>query len=162
VGGWISTSQPDATLNVPCNLQCFSTVAISGDTIVAGGEFNFAYEGTLYIYVKPAGGWSGTLDPTATLIASNGRPGDSLGWSEAISGGTVVAGAVGANQASGALYVFVKPATGWTDAIETAELTAPNTYNLGLVSPPLSTALWQIVFHLPQILALDRVEEKRT
>ena len=42
-----------------------------------------------------------------------------------------MAGVVGANQASGALYVFVKPATGWTDAIETAELTAPNTYNLG-------------------------------
>src|SRR5206468_3800090 len=65
---------------------------------------------------------------TAELTASDGATGDELGLSVAIDGDTIVAGApyhqVGSNSQQGAAYVFTKPAGGWTDATQTAELTA--------------------------------------
>ncbi|HTA22162.1 MAG TPA: hypothetical protein VK763_01415 [Terriglobales bacterium] len=63
-----------------------------------------------------------------TLTASNGAIGDVFGLSVAIDGNTVVVGApsttVNGNQFQGAAYVFVKPASGWTNMTQTAELTA--------------------------------------
>jgi hypothetical protein len=60
----------------------------------------------------------------AELTASDGETEDSLGYSVAISGNTIVAGAPqGEPQGrSGKAYVFVEPATGWADATQTAEL----------------------------------------
>ncbi len=71
------------------------------------------------------------LDQTAKLTASDGAAFDQLGSAVAISGDTMVVGApdatVGANARQGAAYVFVKPADGtWTDAVQTAKLTAPD------------------------------------
>jgi len=64
----------------------------------------------------------------ATLIASDGRKSNELGYSVAISGNTIVVGApyatVGSKYAQGAAYVFVKPASGWANMTETARLTA--------------------------------------
>jgi uncharacterized repeat protein (TIGR01451 family) len=79
--------------------------------------------------VKPAGGWASATE-TAKLTASDGAVGDVLGWSVAVSGGTIVAGAPRATVAGtyrqGAAYVFVEPAGGWKNATETAKLTAPD------------------------------------
>jgi FG-GAP repeat len=62
------------------------------------------------------------------LSAANGGEGDQLGFGVAISGNTIVAGSayhqVGANAGQGTLYVSEEPATGWTNATQTAELTA--------------------------------------
>jgi hypothetical protein len=102
------------------------SVAISGDTVVAGAP-NVANQGASYVFVKPAGGWE-DMTQTAKLIASDGAARDSLGASIAISGNTVVAGApykdIGTNANQGASYVFVKPASGWADMTQTARLTA--------------------------------------
>jgi hypothetical protein len=74
-----------------------------------------------------------TVDPViqqARLTASGGAASDLLGMATAISadGSTIVAGAPGAtingHGAQGAVYVFVKPATGWQNATQTAKLTA--------------------------------------
>src|SRR5579884_2381082 len=73
-----------------------------------------------------------TVDPTlsqaAELTASDGAAGDLMGESVAVSGSTIVVGApdhqVGANPQQGAVYVFTKPASGWANATQTAELTA--------------------------------------
>jgi hypothetical protein len=70
-----------------------------------------------------------TIQQTAELTASNGATGDELGTSVAISGSTVVAGAplrtVGSNVDQGVVYVFTEAAFGgWTNATQTAELTA--------------------------------------
>jgi hypothetical protein len=63
-----------------------------------------------------------------TLKASDGVNGDTFGLSVAIDGNTVVVGApyatVNGNQNQGAAYVFVKPASGWANMQQTAELTA--------------------------------------
>lgn len=131
-GGWKSTSTPKATLTVPLTMGVVSTsMAISGNTVAVGAPENFNGEGTIFVFVKPSAGWSGNLNPTATLIASNGRFADGLGWSVATNGNTIVAGAIGVNLDSGAAYVFVEPAGGWISATETAELTATNALDFG-------------------------------
>ena len=101
------------------------TVAISGDTIVAGApDKNLGHpeEGAVYVFVRPPGGWT-SVTTTARLSASDRAEDDHLGFSVAISGNTIAAGAPGSADPSGAAYVFVKPPTGWTDNEDTAKLT---------------------------------------
>ena len=105
------------------------SVAISGDTVVAGAPSDPPTDqgqGAAYVFVKPTTGWTNATE-TAKLTASDGAAGDFFGGSVGVDGDTVVAGAgnatVGANSKQGAVYVFVKPTTGWTNATETAKLT---------------------------------------
>jgi FG-GAP repeat len=102
-----------------------SAVAVSGDTIVVGAPWHNGL-GAVYVFVKH--GFLGWLSAkqTAELTASDGVGDDELGYSVAIDGDTVVAGAPGGpGEASrGRVYVWVKPASGWMNATETAELTA--------------------------------------
>jgi hypothetical protein len=103
-----------------------ASVAISGNTIVVGSPpyqgCNSCGPGRAYVYVEPAGGWSGQLTETAELTASDGANGAAVGTSVSFSGGTAVAGAPG--ETPGAAYVFVKPANGWVSMTQTAKLTA--------------------------------------
>ncbi len=67
------------------------------------------------------------IDPLiqlSELTASDGQSNDALGWSIALSGNTVVVGAINANnQGPGAVYVFQKPPTGWANMTQVAKLT---------------------------------------
>jgi hypothetical protein len=69
---------------------------------------------------------------TGELTARDGKPNDSLGSSVAVSGSgaTVTGGAIGATVAGrareGALYVFARPAAGWSNLTQAAKLTAPS------------------------------------
>lgn len=107
-----------------------SSVAISGDAIVAGAQQreigSNQDQGVVYVFVKPAPGWTSTTTPTAALTASDGASNDDLGTAVVIHGGTVVAGAILYNSpdGEGAVYVFEKPSSGWADEHETAKLTA--------------------------------------
>jgi len=108
-------------------------IAISGKTIVAGAPgavVGSNQPGAAYVFVEPSGGWA-DMTQTAELTASDGVTYDSLGYGVAISGGTIVAGAPdattnssGNNFGQGAAYSFVEPTGGWTNATETAKLTA--------------------------------------
>jgi hypothetical protein len=130
--GWKSTTTPKATLVTPFYGNfCQFCVSVSGDTVAVGTPGSFSNEGTVYVFVKPSGGWQGSLVPTATLVASDGFFGDQLGISVAVSGDTIVAGANGHNQFRGAIYVFQKPASGWQSMAQTAELTAVDAIDLG-------------------------------
>ena len=110
------------------------SVAISGGTIVAGAPFatsanysNGDGPGTAYVFTEPTGGWRNETE-AARLDASDGVSGDMLGFSVAVSGGTVVAGADdefdSPRQNPGAAYVFVEPQAGWSSETQTAKLTA--------------------------------------
>ena len=99
-----------------------STVAISGDTIVAGTAASGG-SGAAYVFVKPAGGWTSGTE-TAKLTASDAPSWNYFGISVGVSGNTVVAGAWNGGDVSGAVYVFVRPAGGWANSTETAKLTA--------------------------------------
>jgi len=88
------------------------SVAIDGDTIVAGAPFDVGVignEGSLYTFAR-AGAAART--ETAKLTASDGGPIDQLGASVAIDGNTIVAGApgdeVGVNELQGSVYSFTR------------------------------------------------------
>lgn len=116
------------------------SVAISGDTIVAGSPFEDSgasgingnqsdnskgNAGAVYVFVRSGGVWS----QQAYLKASNPGAGDRFGGSVAISGDTVVVGAPsgdsnGSAADSGAAYVFVRSGGVWS---QQAYLKASNT-----------------------------------
>lgn len=103
------------------------SVAIDGDTIVAGAnaEFTGNTNGAAYVFVKPSTGWT-NMTETAKLTASDEEQFDLFGNSVAISGDTIAVGARNhpfSGSKSGAAYVFVRPSTGWTSMTQTAELT---------------------------------------
>jgi len=113
-------------------------VSADGSTVVAGAPYATvrgkagvhdadSNQGAVYVFVKPAGGWSSGTQ-AAKLTASDGAGGDLLGWSVGMStdGSTVVAGAptISFLIGQGAVYVFVKPAGGWSSGTQAAKLTA--------------------------------------
>ena len=131
-GGWESKTQTaELTANDGAENDVLGgSVAISGDTIVAGATSAIDARGAAYVFTMPPGGWESTTQ-TAELIAEDGASDDRLGTSVAIAGNTILAGAlnhrVGSNAQQGALYAFVMPAGGWeTTAFQTAEMTAGN------------------------------------
>ena len=68
--------------------------------------------GRAYVFVKPAGGWSGSLTQNATLNPPDLRGTIEFGNSVAIDGDTIVVGALAATAGAsdrGQAYVFVKP-----------------------------------------------------
>jgi hypothetical protein len=97
-------------------------VTIVGDTIVAGAFGatlgGNALQGEAYVFVKPIGGWK-DMTETAKLTAADGQGQDLFGHSISISGNTVAIGAEQMARGSGKAYVFVMPASGWTDMTQT-------------------------------------------
>src|SRR5262245_13120456 len=73
-----------------------SPLAVSGDTIVVGAPADYSpnfFQGSAYVFVRPASGWGGTVVQQAKLTASDGWREDFFGTSVAVSGDTVVVGA---------------------------------------------------------------------
>jgi hypothetical protein len=99
------------------------SVGISGDTVVAGAPQVSTGNGKGYVFVKPTTGWH-NMTETAELTPSNGGFELNFGWAAAIDGNTAVF-SQSADYVSNALYVFVRPQSGWRDMNQTAELTAP-------------------------------------
>jgi hypothetical protein len=89
------------------------SIAISADgsTLAAGAPIadvgGNSGQGAAYAYTRPQSGWT-TATETAKLTASDGQPGDALGWSVAISlvGSTVVTGMPLAGSDAGQADVF--------------------------------------------------------
>jgi hypothetical protein len=124
--------RPSAELTAPDSapLDAFgSALAVSGNTLVVGAPNHPGTggggEGAVYVYRKPAAGWSHLTLPVAQLTPSDGTEGEHFGQSVAISGDTVVVGAPDAGPTStGAAYVFVRPRGGWAQVgYEDAKLT---------------------------------------
>ncbi len=99
-----------------------NSLAISGDTIVAGAwqypNGDGTKQGAVYVFEKPAGGWTDTSTYTARL--TDPAKGDTayVGYEVAIDGDTIVAGG------DGFADVFVKPTGGWSStSTPTATLT---------------------------------------
>ena len=137
--------------NTGANDQFGWSVAISGDTVVVGAwaedsnatgvngnqaDNSAGDAGAAYVFVRDA---MGTWSQQAYLKPSNTNAGDAFGWAVAISGDTIVVSAigedssatgVGGNEAdntvplSGAVYVFVRNGTTWS---QQAYLKASNT-----------------------------------
>jgi hypothetical protein len=110
-----------------------STIAISGDgnTVAVGigsnGENH--QKGAVYVYTKPSSGWT-NMTQVAKLTSSELDDQDYFGRTVAISGdgNTIVAGNSAGDYRRGVAYVFVKPAGGWTNMTETAQLLGSDAY----------------------------------
>jgi hypothetical protein len=105
------------------------SVSISGNTIAVGAFFasdssGNSFAGKAYAFVRPASGWSGNLNETAKLTASDSQLLNYMGASIATNGNTIVAGSYGHNNFQGTAYVFAEPAGGWSSMTQTGELTA--------------------------------------
>ncbi|HXQ01195.1 MAG TPA: hypothetical protein VN845_14170, partial [Solirubrobacteraceae bacterium] len=134
-GGWVNATQTaELTASDPnADEDLGWSVGVSGNTVVVGAPNREVGsnpgQGTAYVYVMPTTGPWVNATPTAELTASDGQAGDELGWSVAISGNTIVAGArarqIGEHDGQGAAYVWTEPSGGWmTTSADTAELTA--------------------------------------
>jgi hypothetical protein len=155
-GGWAGS--PTAPLHESAKLTASDgneddalgySAGISGTTVVAGAyqtTVTHPGQGAAYVFVQPTGGWAGQQNESAKLTASDGAGNDKLGYSVAVWGNVVVAGAInakiGANFSQGAAYVFIQPAAGWTGTaaapqIQTAKLTAGD----GATSDMLGTSV---------------------
>jgi hypothetical protein len=152
VGGW-SNATESATL-VPTDSPCCQgnmgwSLAIDGNTIALGNpQYNTPANGSgtttgrVDVYVKPGGGWAGTVNQTARIFPSDAASGDEFGEAVAVEGDTIVAGAPDADisgQADqGAAYVFQKPGGGWVDGTtQVAKLRASN----GVTNDQLGSAV---------------------
>ena len=124
-GAWVdATETAKLTSSIRDNGDFFGvSVAVDGDTVVAGADEDDNGEGSAYVFTKPGGGWA-TATETAKLTASDRAADDRFGESVAVEGDTVVVGANGDDSSKGSAYVFKEPSGGWTDVTETAKLTA--------------------------------------
>jgi hypothetical protein len=133
-GGWSGTHIQTAELlasDPSGSDELGYSVGVSGNTVVAGA-FNHKVgqesgQGAAYVFAMPGGGWK-DMTQTAELTSSEPIEGNALGFSVAISGSTVVAGApshqVGQDSDQGIVYVFTEPSGGWVNAAQTETLTA--------------------------------------
>jgi hypothetical protein len=139
--GW-TTATETAQLTADGGINHFgASVAISGDTVVVGAAYQsfsipYGVPGAVYVFVKPSAGWTSTTEATAKLMASDQvtsmqslymKRGLGFGESVAISGDTIAVGMAQSWNGSvpGAVYMFVKPDSGWATMIETAKITLP-------------------------------------
>ncbi|HEX8815365.1 MAG TPA: hypothetical protein VF753_07685 [Terriglobales bacterium] len=111
------------TLSDP-NAQVLS-IAIQNKYIIAGAVNPITgSNGSAYVFCKPSAGWSNEQE-TAVLNPSDPQQGSYFGISVAVWGSTVVVGSPGYGlNNTGKAYVYIEPASGWTDATENAQLTA--------------------------------------
>jgi hypothetical protein len=120
--GWAGTEQPTAILGTPNGAERFgSSIAINGNTVVVGDPEYADFVGATFVYILRS--VPHTIPISAVLIASDSSV--QLGFSVAMSNNAIAVGAYGTNSFAGAVYVFVKPAGGWTNMTQTAELSLP-------------------------------------
>jgi hypothetical protein len=109
-GGW--STGPTLTASDGVNHDHFGlSVGLSGGAIAVGAEFKSiggaGQQGAVYLFASAGGSWT----EQARLDALDGGGGDALGFSVAISGRTIVAGApyqpVAGQNSQGGAYAFV-------------------------------------------------------
>ena len=136
--GW-TTQTESALLEADYGINSFlhngdefgRSVAVSGDTIVVGApevNLNGSNSGLVYIFEKPVGGWTGTLNDDANIYPKVPNASDvyvHFGFSVDIDDEIIAAGAYGDTLNNGRAYLFEK-GSGWTTGASNraAELSA--------------------------------------
>jgi hypothetical protein len=98
-GTWTQTATLTA-VDATAGDRLGASVAIQGNTIVAGAPGHAGDQGAIYTFART------DRTQTAELTAGDGAPGDALGTSVATDGDTVVAGAPGHDAGRGAVELF--------------------------------------------------------
>jgi hypothetical protein len=128
-----------------------SSVAVSGNSIVAGAPGHNSGGGGVYDFVIPSGGYSpgASATETAQLTTSDGAASDNFGNGVAVAGSTVVGGAPLHDAGAGAAYVYNLLSAGppsvdfGSQALDTfgspQTVTITNDEALPLVNPTIAT-----------------------
>ena len=110
-GSW--TEQQKLVAADPAGGDLFgASVAVSGNTAVIGAYGKSSSQGAIYVFERNGSVWS----QTQKLIADDGTAGDRFGFSVAISGDVIVAGAYQKSGSKGAAYVFTRTSGVWSQA----------------------------------------------
>ncbi len=135
-GGWSGSLSESAVLKPStASLERFGiAVSLSADgaSLTAGADLAGGdARGAAYVFVRPGGGWTGSISENAVLSGSTASSQANLGNSISLApdGSCVAAGApgddVGTSASEGSAYVFVRPEQGWSGSLnETARLIA--------------------------------------
>jgi hypothetical protein len=111
--------------------QYATSVAISGSTIAIGTYAEDGSAGTVHVYTRSGTTW--TLQKS--IKPSDTAPGMQFGFSVALDGDTLLAGAwmatVGANTEQGAAYVFQRTASAWAQQAKLVALDGVNSSSFG-------------------------------
>jgi uncharacterized protein (TIGR03437 family) len=90
------------------------SVALSGDTALVGAPFDNQSRGSAYVFVRNGGTWT----QQTRLSAQDGASFDYFGYAVSLKGDTALVGAIygpgGAGPDQGAVYVFVRGGTTWS------------------------------------------------
>jgi len=109
--GWPKTMTETAKLSLSgakAGSELGWSLVLSGTTLVAGAPFEHMGQGFVYVFSEPSGGWQNSAQ-AEQLAASDDSSNDYFGYSVAIGGGVIAAGAVESLDISpgyGAAYVF--------------------------------------------------------
>ncbi len=88
-----------------------TSVALAGDRALIGTYDSLGHRGAAYVFVKTDSVWV----EEQKLVASDGAELDNFGWSVALADDRAVVGAYGSDAVRGAVYVFVRNGTSWTE-----------------------------------------------
>ncbi len=151
-GGWAGTLNEAAKLGASDGAadDYFGTsVAVSGGTVVVGAHQDDD-SGSAYVFTEPGGGWSGTLDEAAKLLASDGGVADFFGTAVSVSESTVVVGAP-IDDLVGSAYLFIEPAGGWAGIVnETNKCLASDGAELDLFGGSVAVSGSSVVVGAPR------------
>lgn len=127
---WVDMTET-AELSESDNRWVGNSVAVHDETVVLGSTALSGFRGGVLVYERPAQGWS-DMTETARLSVSDQESSLAGKGHEALAfdGTTIAVGAtdarIGGALGTGAVYVFERPLSGWSDANETARLAARN------------------------------------
>jgi hypothetical protein len=126
-GTWLPTTEFEAS-NGTKKAAFGTSVSVSGETVAVGAPDEAVgsadNEGAVYMFTEPSSGWPKTMTETAELSASDAKAGSELGWSVALSGEILVAGAPFERTGQGFVYVFSEPSGGWQDGAQAEQIAA--------------------------------------
>jgi hypothetical protein len=98
-----------------------ATVAINGNTIVAGAQKRNNDTGLAYVFVEPASGWK-NMTQTGELSATGLAVGDYFGNGVAVAPTKIAIGS-STSLTTGTAYTYSEPSTGWKSLLSTSGAT---------------------------------------
>jgi hypothetical protein len=114
-GAWTQTAELVGSDTVSGDSFGFA-VAVSGSTVVVGGDTHSKGAGRAYVFTESKGTWA----QTAEMVGSDTVSEDAFGASVAVSGSTVVISAFGHAKRGGRAYVFTESKGAWAQVAEMA------------------------------------------
>jgi hypothetical protein len=118
-GGWANMTQSAVLTGSDGPSALGSSIAISGDEVLAGSTPIIGEVQSAYLFVKPAGGWVSATE-TAKLSGADPDQYAEFGSAVAIDGEVAVVGAPGFSRGrflwEGGVYIFTEPTGGWRNA----------------------------------------------